>query len=78
MKLYALICDAPGLLSSNDSLAHAEWRNAERLISRRTRGGAIAALKQMTIQGTSVPTVPTVTGVDFPYIPVRAGEQGLT
>jgi hypothetical protein len=78
MKLFTLICDTPGLPSYTGTLAHAEWRGAERLISRRTRGGAIAALKQTTAQGTSVPTVQMTNGVDFPYIPVRAGEQDLT
>jgi hypothetical protein len=77
MKLYTLICDTPGLPSSKGSLTHAEWRAYEPLAATRSRGGAIVAPKQMTIQGTSVSTVQTVNG-DFPYIPVRAGEQGLT
>jgi hypothetical protein len=77
MKLYTLICDAPGLPLSTGSPTHAEWRAYEPLVAMRTRGGAIVAPKQITAQGTSVPTVLTVNG-DFPYVPVRAGEQGLT
>jgi hypothetical protein len=78
MKLNTLICDAPGLPSSTGSITHAEWRAYEPLaaMKTRTRGGAIVAPKQITAQGTSVPTVLTVNG-DFPYIPVRTGE-GLT
>ncbi|MBP2320566.1 hypothetical protein JOF56_000951 [Kibdelosporangium banguiense] len=77
MKLYTIICGTPGLPSSKGSKAHAEWRAVEPMTANRLRGGAIVAPKQITAQGTSVPTVLTVTG-DFPYIPVRAGEQGLT
>ena len=77
MKLNTLICGTPGLPSSKGSLAHAAWRAYEPVTAIRSRGGAIVAPKQMAVQGTSVPTVLTV-NADFPYIPVRAGEQGLT
>jgi hypothetical protein len=76
MKLYTPICNAPGLPLSTGSMTHAEWRAHELLAATRSRGGAIVAPKQITAQGTRVPTVLTVNG-DFPYIPVRTGE-GLT
>lgn len=77
VKFYALTCGTPGLPSSKAALAHAEWRGTEQLITR-TRGGALVAPTQMPVQGTSVPTVQIINGVDFPYIPVRAGEPVLT
>lgn len=78
MKLFTLICGTPGLPSSEGALAHAEWRGTEQLMATRKRGGAIVAPVQQPVQGTSVPTALTVGGIDFPYIPVRAGEPGLT
>ncbi|SMD27224.1 hypothetical protein SAMN05661093_10825 [Kibdelosporangium aridum] len=72
MKNYALICDAPGLLSFPGSSAHAKWQPTEQLTAVRNRGGVMVAPKPISIQGTSVRTVRTG---DFPYFPVRAGAQ---
>ncbi|TCO62991.1 hypothetical protein EV192_1021135 [Actinocrispum wychmicini] len=79
MKLYTIRCDAPSLpLSASGFTMGAFGRVVEEpTLVRRLRGGAIVAPKQMWIQGTSVHTGRPV-NVDFPYISVRAGAQGLT
>jgi hypothetical protein len=79
VKLYSLICDAPGLpLTAAGSIATTlQWRGVEELGLGHIRGGALVAPKQMSIHRTSVLTSPPVSG-DFPYLYVRAGAQGLT
>jgi len=69
-------------LSATGILPATPWRAGEEhglgLELGRIRGGAIVAPKQMSIQGTSVPTARPVNG-DFPYFYVRArAQQDLT
>lgn len=79
MKLYPIMCDAPGLplFTGSSFMPNAEWRIDERLIAIRTRGGAIVAPKQLSFQGTALHLVRPV-NADFPYSHVRAGAQDLT
>jgi len=78
VKIFSFQCDTPGFpLTPGGSLAAALLRTGNESVLGHARGGAIAALKQMPLQGTSVPTRRPET-VDFPYDPVRARAQGLT
>jgi hypothetical protein len=83
MRLEYIICDAPGLPLSSDSPANhhgtgmSPWQGSEQSTAlRMTRGGAIVAPKQLSVEGTRVRTARNLT-VDFPYIHVRAGAQDL-